>query len=208
MRWRQRAVCCCFFCSSRRRHTRLTCDWSSECALPIYRAVVEYTNLDMALTTNGGRSDGTTPEFREMTPSCFAATYTPNPCDPTPRFTAPFRGDVKAPTTHWVAGGQYIWETTKGFDTTCSATACDWSIIHDTGVGHSTTALSDVGNVVYAGWCGPCNPPTSAGGAPFASAIDTNYGGTWHTVSSPVLPNRFVAAVIADPDNAAHVYAV
>src|SRR5690242_20803612 len=25
-----------FFFSSRRRHTRLTCDWSSECALPIY----------------------------------------------------------------------------------------------------------------------------------------------------------------------------
>src|SRR4051812_49445348 len=24
-----------FFFSSRRRHTRLTCDWSSECALPI-----------------------------------------------------------------------------------------------------------------------------------------------------------------------------
>jgi hypothetical protein len=172
------------------------------------RAVVEYTNLDMALTTNGGQSDGTTPAFREMTPSCFAATYTPDPCDPTPRFTAPFRGDVKAPTTHWVAGGQYIWETTKGFDTTCSATACDWKIIHDTGVGRSTTALSDVGDVVYAGWCGPCNPPTTEGGAPFASGIDTNYGGTWHALSSPVLPNRFVAAVIADPDNAAHVYAV
>jgi hypothetical protein len=172
------------------------------------RAVVEYTNLDMSLTTNGGRSDGTTSAFREMTPSCFAVTYTPDPCDPTPRFTAPFRGDLKAPTTHWVAGGQYVWETTKGFDTTCSATACDWTIIHDNGAGRSATALTDVGDVVYDGWCGPCNPPTSEGGAPFASGIDTNYGGTWHTVSSPVLPNRYVAAMIADPGDAAHVYAV
>jgi hypothetical protein len=172
------------------------------------RAVVEYTDLDMALTTNGGRSDGTTPAFREMTPSCFAFNYTPNPCDPTPRFTAPFRGDPKAPTTHWVAGGEFVWETTKGFDTTCSATACDWKILHDTGAGHSITGLAVVGDVVYAGWCGPCNPPTTPNGAPFASGIDTNAGGTWHTVSSPVLPNRFVAAVIADASNPAHVYAV
>jgi hypothetical protein len=172
------------------------------------RAVVEYTNLDMALTTNGGQSDGSTPAFREISPSCAAFTYTPNPCDPNARFTAPFRGDPKAPTTHWVAGGQYVWESTKGFDTTCSATACDWKIIHDTGAGHSTTGLAVNGDVVYAGWCGPCNPPTSSTGAPFTSGIDTNYGGTWHTVSSPVLPNRFIAAVIADPDIAAHVYAV
>jgi hypothetical protein len=172
------------------------------------RAVVEYTDLDMALTTNGGQSTGATPAFREMTPSCFAFTYTPDPCDPTPRFIAPFRADPEAPTTHWVAGGEFVWETTKGFDTTCSATACDWKILHDTGAGRSTTGLAVVGDTVYAGWCGPCNPPTSATGAPFAAGIDTNYGGTWHTVSSPVLPNRFVAAVIADQANPAHVYAV
>src|SRR6266853_1121304 len=28
-----------FFFSSRRRHTRFDCDWSSDCALPIYRAL-------------------------------------------------------------------------------------------------------------------------------------------------------------------------
>src|SRR2546430_8996200 len=27
---------CLFFFSSRRRHTRFDCDWSSDCALPIY----------------------------------------------------------------------------------------------------------------------------------------------------------------------------
>src|SRR5690242_8985183 len=30
------SFCFFFFFSSRRRHTRLTCDWSSDCALPIY----------------------------------------------------------------------------------------------------------------------------------------------------------------------------
>src|SRR6266581_7805110 len=30
-----RRVSLIFFFSSRRRHTRLTCDWSSDCALPI-----------------------------------------------------------------------------------------------------------------------------------------------------------------------------
>jgi hypothetical protein len=166
------------------------------------RAVVEYTSLDMALTTNGGKSDGTTAAFREMTPSCFAVTYTPDPCDPSPRFIAPFRGDPKAYTTHWVAGGRYVWETTKGFDTTCSASACDWKIVHDTGEGRSITGLAINGDTIYAGWCGPCNPPN------FQSGIDTNAGGTWHTVSSSVLPNRFVAAVIVDADSASHVYAV
>ena len=48
------------------------------------QAVVEYVGLDMALTTNGGRSDGTpgSNSFREISPSCFAFTYTPSPCDP------------------------------------------------------------------------------------------------------------------------------
>jgi hypothetical protein len=72
----------------------------------------------MALTTNGGRSDGTTPSYREITPSCFAFTYTPKPCDPAPRFVAPFEADQTNPTT-WVAGGQYVWLDTKGWNTTC-----------------------------------------------------------------------------------------
>jgi len=112
------------------------------------RAVVEYTNLDMALTTNGGRTTGDPPSFREVSPSCFAFTYTPDPCDPNARFIAPFRADPKAPTTHWVAAGEFVWESTKGFDTTCSGTACDWKIIHDTGAGRATTGLAVVGDVV------------------------------------------------------------
>jgi hypothetical protein len=57
--------------------------------------------------------------------------------------------------------------------------------------------------VTYAGWCGNgCNP---AGSAPFTSGIDTNYGGTWHTVSSSVLPNRIPTSFTVDPSNFGHV---
>jgi hypothetical protein len=166
------------------------------------RAVVEYVGLDMALTTNGGRSDGTTPAFREISPACGAFTYTPSPCDPNARFIAPFRADATN-INHWVAGGQYVWDNGgKGWDTTCSASACDWKIVHDTGAGHSITAIAVVGGVTYVGWCGPCNAPT------FQSGIDTNAGGTWHRISAPNLPNRFVNGLTVDPANPSHVYAV
>jgi len=166
------------------------------------RAVVEYTSLDMALTTNGGVSDGSNLAFREISPSCFAFTYTPSPCDPNARFIAPFRAD---PTNlnHWVAGGQYVWDNGgKGWNTTCGAKACDWKIVHDTGAGNSITAIAVLGGVTYVGWCGPCNAPT------FRSGIDTNAGGTWHRISAPNLPNRFVNALTVDATNPAHLYAV
>jgi photosystem II stability/assembly factor-like uncharacterized protein len=38
--------------------------------------------------------------------------------------------------------------------------------------------------------------------------IDTNYGGAWHRISSPALPNRYIAGLTVDPANPAHVYAV
>jgi hypothetical protein len=176
------------------------------------RAVVEYTDLDMALTTNGGRSNGTTSAFREMTPSCFAFSYTPNPCDPNPRFIAPFRADPTAPNSHWVAGGQYVWETNQGWNTTCATHHCDWARIHNTGTNDSTTALAVNGSTIYAGWCGgadACNPPA------FRSGIDTNAGGTWHRVAGPGvtytgahLPQRYVTALAIDPADPMHVYAV
>ncbi|HSD77186.1 MAG TPA: hypothetical protein VLA98_07260, partial [Solirubrobacteraceae bacterium] len=166
------------------------------------RAVVEYVNLDMASTTDGGRSDGTTAAFREISPSCFAFTYVPSPCDPTPRFIAPFRADPEN-LDHWVAGGRYVWDNGgKGWDTSCSASACDWKIVHDTGPGRSITAIAVSGDTTYVGWCGPCNAPT------FQAGIDTNAGGTWHAITAPNLPNRFVNALTVDPANAAHVYAV
>lgn len=175
------------------------------------RAVVEYVDLDMALTTTGGRSDGSTVAWREISPSCFAFTYTPSPCDPNPRFIAPFRADV-GNIDHWVAGGQYVWDNGgKGWDTTCGSSACDWKQVYNTGSGHSTTAIAVKGNTTYAAWCGPsgCNPrESSTTGTGFQRGIATNFGGTWHELAMTGLPNRYVYSLTVDPANAAHVYAV
>jgi hypothetical protein len=156
--------------------------------------VNEYVDLDMALSTNAGKN------YREISPSCGAFTYTPSPCDPAPQFIAPFTADVRNP-THWVAGGEFIWDDHAGWNTHCSATACDWKIVHDTHA--STTALAVNGNTIYAGWCGlPCNPNS---GVPFKSGIDTNAGGTWHTVHAPNLPNRFITGMTVDRADPNHV---
>ena len=175
------------------------------------RAVVEYVDLDMALTTNGGRSDGSTVAFREISPSCFAFTYTPSPCDPNPRFIAPFRADLRN-IDHWVAGGQYVWDNQgKGWDTTCGSSSCDWKIVYNTGSGHSTTAIAVSGPVTWAGWCGPsgCNPrQTSTTGEGFVRGIATNLGGTWHELDLSALPNRYVNAIAVDPVNPSHAYVV
>jgi hypothetical protein len=173
------------------------------------RAVVEYVNLDMALTTNGGRSDGTTSAFREISPSCTVLEEAGGqPCDPAARFIAPFEADLKQPNRHWVAGGQYIWETRAGWNTECTEDTCDWKITHDLGEGRSASAFGVSGNTVYAGWCYPgpgCNPGM---GVPFRSGIDTNYGGRWHRINAPNLPNRLVNSFAVDPGDPAHVYAV
>ena len=169
------------------------------------RAVVEFVNLDMALTTNAGRTSGSPPSFREISPSCSAVTYTPDPCDEDARFIAPFEADDQQP-FRWVAGGRFVWETTNGFATTCGATACDWKIVHDTGDTHTVTAIDASGGVTYAGWCAPapgCNPDGA-----FDSGIETDAGGSWHSVDSPVLPNRFIQGLTIDPADTDHVYAV
>jgi hypothetical protein len=173
------------------------------------RALQEYVDGDIFKTTTGGYSPNyTLHAWTEISPSCFAFTYTPSPCDPTFRFIAPFRADSANP-NHWVTGGQYVWETTKGFDTTCSASACDWHIVYDAGAGSSITAINANGSTIYAGWCsGSCNPAQSSStGAGFARGAATNYGGTWHLIGSD-LPNRYINQLIVDPANPAHVYAV
>ncbi|HEY4854590.1 MAG TPA: hypothetical protein VII22_27700 [Streptosporangiaceae bacterium] len=167
------------------------------------QAVNEYVYLSMASTVNGGRSDGSTPAYSTISPSCLNPIFVSNPCDPNPRFIAPYSADITN-VNHWVAGGEFVWDNqSKGWSTSCSATACDWVPVHDTGAGNSINAIAASGAVTYAGWCGHgCNP---AGAAPFTSGIDTNYGGTWHTVNSPVLPNRIPTSFTIDPANPAHV---
>jgi len=173
------------------------------------RAVNEYTNLSMASTTNGGVSDGSTLAYQTISPSCLNPIYTSNPCDPNTRFIAPYSADV-ANVNHWVAGGQFVWDNQGlGWGTTCSPSACDWKPVHDIGSGRQSTAIGASGSVIYDGWCGGgggggsvCTPGAAN---PFISGIDTNFGGTWHRVAAPNLPNRVPTSFLLDPANPAHV---
>jgi photosystem II stability/assembly factor-like uncharacterized protein len=190
-------------------------------------AISEYVELDMWKTTNGGYAPANTPSdlssinaWEEFTPSCSAFLYTPDPCDPLPRFIAPFTWDA-ADIDHLVAGGQYVWYSDLGFDTECSATACDWTIVGDTGAGHSATALSISGDTIYAGWCAPgsgCNPseaaldpeeePTGFDSGILRVDLSTDPP-TVGQVGGDELPNRYVTGVAIDPSDSSgdHVYA-
>ena len=173
------------------------------------RAVVEYVDLDMALTTNGGRSDGSpgSNSFREISPSCFAFTYVPDPCDALARFIAPFEPDLANP-NRWIAGGQFVWindpnGVAKGWDTTCGASSCDWQIRGDSGPGHSITQVAMSNGTWYAAWCGPCNAPG------FARGILTNAGGTVHQLALPSsVPNRFIQGLIVEKNHPNHAFVV
>jgi len=158
------------------------------------RAVEEYVFLDMFLTTDAGVN------LKEISPSCLTATDPPAICDPNARFIAPIEKDVHKP-DHWVAGGQYVWDDTKSWNTVCSgAEGCDWQKVYDTGAGHQVTSLAASGSTTYAAWCGGCNPPT------FNRGLATNYGGSWHELSMAGVPNRYITSIAVDPANAAHVY--
>jgi hypothetical protein len=171
------------------------------------RAVNEYVYLTMARTQNGGKSDGTTRSYTTITPTCastIAIEFNPKPCDPNPRFIAPFTMDPTN-SSHWVAGGQIVWDNQgAGWSTVCNSSTCDWKHVRDLGPGAQTTALGVSGPTIYAGWCGNgCNP---GGSQPFVSGIDTNYGGAWHRVTAPNLPNRIPTNFFIDPDNSGHVF--
>jgi len=164
------------------------------------QAVGEYTNLAMYSTSDGGHT------FRTISPLCGYYTNEAA-CDPSARFTAPFQADVHDP-NHWVAAGNKVWDTVKGWNTTCDTT-CDWVAVHDFGLdaagGYNVgTAIAVSGVTTYAAWVDSSGNPTPN----FRSGIDTNYGGAWHRIASPALPNRFIAGMTVDPKNPAHVYAI
>jgi len=170
--------------------------------------VVEYVDLTMALTTNGGQSDGSFKAFTEISPSC-SASNPPTPCDDNPRFIAPFEADAKPGAgSHWVAGGRYVWDNQgKGWATRCAGSACDWKVARDLGADRSTTGIGVYGPTIYAGWCGPCNPSRSSStGEGFASGIDTNVSGSWQRIAAPV--NRIITSFWIDPTDTKHVIAV
>jgi hypothetical protein len=172
------------------------------------RAVNEYVYLTMARTENGGRSDGTTRSYTTITPTCasfIGIEFQPRPCDHNPRFIAPYVADATN-IDHWVAGGQKVWDNQgKGWKTVCTSDTCDWKPAHVLKAPSAqTTALGVVGDTIYAGWCGNgCNP---GGTAPFISGIDTNYGGGWHTITAPNLPNRIPTSFSVDPTDPGHVF--
>lgn len=139
----------------------------------------EYIQLALQVTTTCGRSDGT-----------FRAVFDVAPADPFPRFIAPFLAD-QTNKNHWVAGGQIVWTYKNGFAIRSGA---DWVPEFNQGAGHSTTALASRNDVIYAGWCGPCNPNG------FTRGISTNAGGAWRQLTLPAnVPNRYVAGIAIDP---------
>jgi hypothetical protein len=165
------------------------------------QAVGEYTNLAMYKTSDGGHT------FTTISPLC--GYYNGPDCDPSARFIAPFQADVHN-TNHWVAAGSKVWDTVKGWSTECNDTdGCDWVPVHDFGTDAAGglnvgTAVAVSGVVTYAAWVDSSGNPSPN----FATGIDTNYGGAWHRIASPVLPNRFIAGLTVDPANPAHVYAI
>ena len=164
------------------------------------KAVGEYTNLAMYRTEDGGHT------FTTISPLCGYYTDKTK-CDPSARFIAPFQADVHD-RTHWVAAGNKVWETAKGFATQCKDT-CDWTAVHDFGLdaagGYNVgTALAVSGRTTYAAWVDSSGNPSPS----FKSGIDTNYGGDWHRIASPALPNRYIAGLSVDPQDPSHVYAI
>ena len=142
----------------------------------------EYVYLAMQLTTNCGRSDGIVRSVVDV-----------NPGDPFPRFIAPFEADSVRP-DHWVAGGQYVWQNTKGF---AIRSGSEWAPIFNNGAGHSTTVVASQSDVVWTAWCGPCNVDG------FTRGVSTNVGGTWHQLTLPsAVPNRYISGLAIDPADA------
>ena len=169
------------------------------------KVITEYVGLTSARSNDGGR------------------TWVDNPPgDPNARFIAPIVLDHTQPVDaagngHIVAGGAYVWDSTKGFNTNSS----DWRPIYDLTSGgafpaRQTTAIgtATAGGVTttWVAWCGPCNP--NGAGSGFASGIVvlSNSGGSYHVVNSfltggtSVLPQRYITGVFVDPANPANAY--
>jgi sugar lactone lactonase YvrE len=166
--------------------------------------VGEYTDGTMYSSTDGGHSFA---DF--VSPTCASQSITgitPRPdCDPAARFVTPLVQDQQNASV-WVTGGEFVWVSAAGWGTSCTDSSCSWTNVFDTGAGNAVTALSSAngGKIIYAAWVGGGGNP----GSSFASGIATNYGGTWHQVSTAGLPNRYIAGVTVDPSNPAHAYAV
>jgi hypothetical protein len=152
--------------------------------------LTEYTDLSPAISNDGGRT------WRDIVPS-----------DPNPLFIAPVVQDDSTPSGIY-AGGEFLWKSTKGFDTVAS----DWAPVFDTGAGRSISAIDVAAGQGYAAWCGPCWPGyVSETG--FNRGLISNIGGSWHqldlaTVPSgcDAVPNRYITGIAVDPAAQRHAY--
>ena len=166
--------------------------------------VGEYTEGTTYRSTDGGHSF-----YSDVSPGCTAQAIvgeTPRAdCDPSMRFVTPLVPDGQNTNT-WITGGEDVWVSHDGWNTSCTSSSCSWQNVYDTGAGNAVTALASTrnGGVIYAAFvAGGGNP-----GPAFGRGIATNYGGTWHQVSTAGLPNRYIAGMTVDPQNPAHAYAV
>jgi hypothetical protein len=165
--------------------------------------ITEYTGLSSALSNDGGRT----------------WTYN-NPADPDPRFISPIIRDYTVPVVngnaHILAGGAYVWDSTKGFHTTTS----DWNKIFDlTTIGGPLAQTTAIGTATvngvtttWVGWCGPCNPGSSGNGFHSGVVELSNAGGSYHLVASYTptaankLPNRYITGVFVNRSNPDDAY--
>jgi hypothetical protein len=165
-------------------------------------AVGEYTNLTLQLTRNCGESPADHPTIQQIAPA-----------DPNGQFIAPFVADDNPAYTNklWIAGGRYVWENTKTWESTTDAKGWTQAFDLTTGGGDpaaSATALAartfvsdgTVKHVEYAAWCGSCSSTT------FNNGIATNVTGTWAQLpmkdtAGNRLPKRYISAVTIDPSD-------
>jgi sugar lactone lactonase YvrE len=164
----------------------------------------EYADGAMYRSTDAGRTFDS-----DVSPGCDGQAtvgMTPLPgCDPSMRFVTPLVPDGQNTNT-WITGGEYVWVSHDGWNTSCTSSGCSWKNVYDTGANNAVTALASTGNgrVIYAAFVGGGGNP----GPTFGSGIATNYGGTWHQVNTSGLPNRYIAGMAVDPQDPAHAYAV
>ena len=114
--------------------------------------VGEYTEGTTYRSTDGGHSF-----YSDVSPGCTAQAIvgeTPRAdCDPSMRFVTPLVPDGQNTNT-WITGGEDVWVSHDGWNTSCISSSCSWQNVYDTGAGNAVTALASTrnGGVIYAAY--------------------------------------------------------
>jgi hypothetical protein len=158
----------------------------------------EYVYLTVWVTNNCAVNDGSWQ--RDPSKATSYAVAPPDSTTQAARFIAPLGMDPADART-WIAGGQHVWRQTHGF---AIRSGKEWTSLFDLGAGHVATAVATSGDLVYAGWCGPCNNQGFARGI----AVGRIDGTGWHQLSLPVagtVPNRYISGFDVDRADPRHV---